>query len=437
MKLIFVLIIISMSFLVGAITLDSPNDNSYHSLLNIDLTTTADLDNSNVSFFVNNESSFSATNEVCLFVNNNGGDELNCTFAFTQRDYLPATIFNMRFDNHTGNLIDSIGSMNMVFNGNPTYNVQGGASNGYYNYSINGFIEDLSPSFTLAHTDDFSLGAWVRVPEEFISSNIASVQGHSCNTRMLFGITSSVVLGFGSVALCTDDDFLREGSQIRLGVWEFIAATYDGTTHDCKTYINGELTASGNCWDGNGFSTTTVWRIGGGDGTYIGDIDEAWVVKNLVMSEEQINAIYKFGEGTYYWKVNSTNGTDTSTTGIQNFTLDITKPILSFNFSDSETSDSSISYNLTVVDSSPVNTTLDVNNVNIKDEQSKEIIDSIDLIFGKNNFVATAIDFAGNFDSIDTRIYRIEDGLKFSHFSNNNISFAFHGENNISRRFYS
>lgn len=432
MKIITILLIVFVTASTMAITLDFPEDGRHLPTITPNLNATNNLTNANITFYVNTSDGFNEDNAVCNILNTSD-TEVNCTFiAIPHVLDINSIDFYFKADEHLGNTTDnSGGGMDMLGDivGTPTYFTQGGVTDGYFEYNKTGsnYHQDLTPSFTVSHLDDFTYGMWIRVPEENCiagSNNNAGGQGLNSNAFTAFGRTNSVALSWDNVMISLDDANCRSGGGIPCNEWVFIVGRWDNV-HSCQTFINGEQKCTSTCWDGNGFSTTTAWRVGNFGEQFFGQIDEAWFDKGVTWSDSDILRAYEFGEGVYYWKVNGTNATTSDETETRNFTLDITPPVIFLNLTDEETTDTLISYLTNATDTNPITLNIsyqksDINNTS--GDSPVELTGLQSLQFGVNNFIVTAIDLAGNVAFAQAIL--IKTGW-------NNVSFKFYDNESI------
>ena len=412
MKPLIILMTILISASVFAITLDFPADGQHLPTIFPNLNATNDLINANVTFYVNTSDGFGEEQEICNLLDTSD-TEVNCTFhGIPHVKNINSIDFYFKMDEHLGNLTDSSGGgMDMGANivassGNfPIYRSQGGAINGYFDYNTTGtsYHQDPTPSVSLDDTDDFTYGMWIRIPTDQCvtgGSNFAGGMGQDSNTYTAFGRTASAFLNWNNVYISMDDAGCRSTGTVSIicNEWTFIVGRYDNS-HSCQNFINGVQTCSGSCWDGNGFSPTTIWNVGDFLGGWDTHIDEAWVDKGTTWSDQDILDAYEMGEGVYYWKVNGTNTTTTDETDSRNFTLDITNPVIFLNLSDGETTDTEVSYLTNATDTNPMTLNISYQMSDINDTTGTsplELIGLQSLQFGVNNFIATATDLAGN-----------------------------------------
>jgi len=404
-KIFFALGIIFMIGIVNALIIDSPSDGKYFQ--NLEIVAISELTNSNVSFYLNNETTFGEENLICFFNNTVDDEELICTSIIAENNIMDigSIDFYVKFDNHTGNLYDSSGNgmVMTLTNGVPIYHKYNGATLGYYNTNFSGQVifSDLTPTFTLGNGDDFSMGIWVY--DNFClytDSHTIALQGLTSNSYMAFGIAGSALRGYGRPYLSCDDAQATGGNSIPCREWTFISATYDGTTHEARTYINGEFNYNRTVYDGNGFATTTQWRVGAWEATnWNGSIDEAWTDKGVIWSDEDMLNAYKIGEGKYYFKVNETDGSSSTESSTLSYYIDRNNPTINLSFPRYETKNGFMNFSSVDTNSfSNVSLNLTLNGVQIDYVDFTDGIiytNETDLAKGDYNLTILATDLSG------------------------------------------
>ena len=404
-KFSFIFGIIMMIGLVNALVINSPENNTY--LQNGYFNVTSELASSNVSFYLNNETSFGSENEICFFEDTADNEELVCTSVIAENNILSigSIDFYMKFDNHTGNLYDSSGN-GMVMTlalGTPSYNKYNGATLGHYNSSDGSayIFSDLTPTFTIDDIDDFSMGLWVYDDTcHEVGANTIAMQGLASNGYMAFGISGSTSRGYGSVYLSMDDAQSSGGESIPCREWTFISATYDGTTHEGRNYINGRMVKNRTIWDGNGIVQTTQWKVGMWEATnWNGSIDEVWTDKGEIWSDEDMLKAYKFGEGEYYFKANEIDGGSSAETSMLTWFLDLYNPIINIVSPFYEHKDGTMIIKITDPNSFAnvsLNVTLDGVQIDYVDfNDSITYINNTELAKGDYNLTILATDLSG------------------------------------------
>ena len=141
--------------------------------------------------------------------------------------------------------------------------------------------------------------------------------------------------------------------------WQYIAVTIDGSTGDLRFYKNGILAQAttgqiGALVDGPLRIGASAYRKKGVDG----QIDEVRLTRRVLSADEIANN-YKLTDGTYYWKVIATDGTESATSVTRDFTIemdDAAAPVVTLQTpaNGSTTSSTYAQLDATISDESPV-----------------------------------------------------------------------------------
>jgi hypothetical protein len=83
-----------------------------------------------------------------------------------------------------------------------------------------------------------------------------------------------------------------EGPTITIGVWTFLAGTFD-TTKTARLYVNGVLTASSQNVNIGSVNTTADFKVGYIDTAWKGIVDEV-LIYNRALSESEIRTLYNY-----------------------------------------------------------------------------------------------------------------------------------------------
>ncbi|MDO8660574.1 MAG: LamG domain-containing protein, partial [Candidatus Woesearchaeota archaeon] len=130
------------------------------------------------------------------------------------------------------------------------------------------------------------------------------------------------------------------------GNWYLVALTYSDADNNATVYVNnvgrsftetGSLSAvSETGWIGVSSGATTTQN-------FSGVIDEV-AVYNRKLTSQELSNLYSLSSGTYYWKVQATDGTDTNNSATRSFVVGSTNGTLTFSIAN-PSADSNTSVN--------------------------------------------------------------------------------------------
>lgn len=206
-----------------------------------------------------------------------------------------------KFDESSGNAIDSVGEANNGTLNTVTQNVAG-KINTAYDFTVNktSYVDCGAADGTLDITgDDITLAAWIYHEGVDAQSWVISKMG----------------TGTGAYAMYVngDDDLVFTGdtgtgwsghtgdAAVPINAWSFVVATYNGTW--VNTYVNGTTKGTPVARTGNFISTAKTLKIGWEDAWnsqgFVGKIDEV-AVWDRALSDEEIVELYNDGDGLSY-----------------------------------------------------------------------------------------------------------------------------------------
>ena len=305
LSLALILIVLS----VNAIILNPQGQGKMTVLLNA---TNDIVGNANVSFFASIEDHFNSSHLTCLYENVPLNTDSLCNTTVVRNELIDSNLvayYKFDRDDSTG---DSKGSIDLTEqNGIVHHDNKGVLMDAYL---FNGVNHYLSSAGTIVDSDGFTASGWVKTTS-FDDMKVLHIGG-----------SGPLTVRQGLFRMCVDIDSCQPCTgRIDDGEWHFITAVVSLTESSC--YIDGVFDRTDfdnpNPINGNVFigkhATATQY--------FDGWIDEIRIYDNLLTAEEIAN-LYTFGEGTYYWKANATNATDTSDSSTQTFIKDFVLPVI-------------------------------------------------------------------------------------------------------------
>lgn len=437
-------ILIISIVLVNAITLNTPTPGFYTNLTTVPLNATIDdIDNSNVSFWVDNSTSFTK-DPICFFESVAIDAELICDFKGIQ-NIIPTEnlVLYLQMNQYQGSssTADSALSNNIVTVSGAVF----GANNGSV---LGGYVLDGSNDFlainddnSLDITNNFTLAGWVKRRD----GTLATLNRHTLISKDGAGDTTGAynlyVNEFTNQGFSYETNNLggcNSANTIPVNEWTFISVTMDAGT--VKMYTNGEQVQTSVGAECTGVAAATantrqliLGRRAGFNGWYNGTMDNIMIF-NKSLSTQEMAALFFIENMEFFWKVNATNGTTTTETATQNFTIDTIAPIINSNVIDGERfPNSTVFVNITVNDTNPDTLVVYMDNVLEFSGVSENFTKTFDLSKGVHRMNVTAVDLAGNSAFRKFLFYVLEDNYIVTYFSNQNLSIAYFSNDNITK----
>lgn len=326
MKIQILIISLLMIGLVSSLTINSPTNNGWVqdkiSLLNV----TSELTNSNLSFYVANDTNFDRGNLICYYTNT-GLDSYGCNFTATTKTIPTSNLLtHWKFDRENP-MLDSQGYKNIDSVLGGASNIQNGGvlKDAYYFDGINDQLYlDSTPSY-FANTGKQTVSFWFNRFDNRVSYLIAYWQTSSKNRFYVSTSGDNIGATIGSTGFGCG----QAGINYEYNEWNNLVVIRDATTNRGLCYLNGELITNTSVSFGTKTATQTMYISGGpntGYPVFKGYMDDFYIWNRQLTSDEIAN-LYEYGEGTYYFKVNDTNGTIENLA--QTFTRDLYNPVLS------------------------------------------------------------------------------------------------------------
>ena len=313
----------------------SVTTNSYQ-ILNVTVTD-LDADATNVSIYGDNQANLSSL--LAFFQNVANGTTL--TYNWTA----PTIQVNTSDTNQVSiwrldtNISDTLGINNGTTSGTrATLNQSGGYFGGAYKFGSTTtadsqvFIQGTTLN-GISTASMFTVAAWININSIYPHQTIFSVSNITTASNYFQFMGGYNVSGGNFLAGYlryggTDRWLIRGGSSLAKNTWYHAVITYNGTNPDF--YVNGVLETKTLVTNNNQSKTLTdipglgVWRIGsvnnGGSvaNSFNGTIDEVgfW---NRSLSAAEISSLYALSNGTYYWKVNASDGINITTSATRQF----------------------------------------------------------------------------------------------------------------------
>ena len=319
-------IIILLCFLltptIMAVTLNTPTSNEY---IQGQLNATSVLSNSDLSFYVNNESSFGPDNLVCLYDNSATGD-YTCDYLANRNAYPVENLaYHWKLD-RPATLTDSVKGAVGVNNG-ATHLENEGIVDSYSFDGTNDWIE-IGPLGAGTWNNGYTISLWVwrdiDVPNDPLMGGDDAGANRMFQLRHLQG-TYNFYFG----------DLTSSGTRcLPVGVpgdsnkWTHIVANYNLT----DGYIMVDGVKGGECststYDATDNPGIEFGRNIIASEHWDGKIDDVMIF-NRSLTEAEIANLYNYQEGEYYAKVNDTAGTPEESSSVF-FYLDLNEPILDY-----------------------------------------------------------------------------------------------------------
>ncbi len=388
MKKTNILLTISILLIIGLADALIINNQVYFPIAVPTLNATSEILSSNLSFYVNNESSFTEDNLICQHREIDLGDFL-CEFKTVRKELIDANLVSYwKFDRDdstgdskgTNTLIEGGGILHEINNGSilDAYRFDGGSDGDANNF--------LRTTFSISTVgDDFTYTAWIKTSAGDDDKII------STNGRHPLGIISPGVL-----RVCLDGSCSQGTTSIIDNEWHFLAVS--GGVSDSFGYVDGVLEIldtdapadiTGIVLFGSNFDSMSFF--------FSGIIDEIRLYDKS-LSGDEIRSLYVYGEGEYNLKVNDTNTSDTESS-TQDLIIDLTKPLIN-DLTRQLEEKNDYPFNIVITDS--YNTTL---NLTVDGEAAlfvpknntlQNFTFTITLSDGRHDYLIISEDLAGN-----------------------------------------
>ncbi|MCF7861165.1 LamG domain-containing protein [Candidatus Woesearchaeota archaeon] len=327
-------------------TLNSPSDGEIELNVNpVILNATSDLSNSNFKFYLSNDTTFTEDELVCNY-SSVGLEAKTCEVMSVFPQDIPTENLVLWID-FDGDLLDKSGEGNNIYSSTMSSVPNGGLILGGYDFdygdNYNFVADDNSLDFG---TDGFTVSTW------------SYWQGGSTNQRIItssawkgsyncYNSLSSPSWDFGhdvgdgcSIEVCVNNGTVTTGPQ-RVSFnsvdcpidnpnsWYHYVIDYNRTAGKAFVYVNGkyqgytDISGVTGSYDNSG--TLKFDRL---YGWYHEAIVDEYMIFNKSLSAEEIRDLYHSFDNTYYWKVNDSNGVDSSEASYQSFIIDNGAPII-------------------------------------------------------------------------------------------------------------
>jgi len=425
MKLIYLIgvFVISMVSLTSAtITINSPNNATvfnYSSLIPIDFTS----DYGDIHVFVSHNTSFTDNNIICKYASS--GSYI-CNFSVVSTGAYESVCESLYKFGDDGNAVgDDSGS------GNDDCSVLGtvdaldncGVRKDCAEFTSTGDALSCGTGHSglISSSDDFTIMAWVYFP------TAENVLGTS-NQNYLFekGDQRPSVKVYGSTDEGRQITYTGSGygvndfnSQYIYDEWQHLV--YQQQAADVSTLFYNDVQS--------GFGATNPSMSGANE--YIGNnhnlgalnwkgyIDEMRICNRLFTTSE-LNEMYIYKDGIYYFKINNSNGDEE----IGWFIKDLTDPIINLIEPTYESHKGYIEFNIDDLTNTTINITLDgVNIGNLNSNETQYYLNETELSLGEHNLTIVATDEGGRITTKEKifDVLTIQDVKLF----NNNKNFVF------------
>lgn len=433
------MILVGLALFVSALEQVSPEDNFFTNQTTVNLNVTQNnVSAGNVSFYVNTSANYNEGNLICFFENITVGRSVDCDFTGIENT-IPTEnlVLHLRMNNNSGN----VATQDDSGNGNSIVTVSGavfGANSGNVlgGYSLDGANDYLAinDDNSLDITNNWTMAGWINRIDGtlatlgrntlFSKDGVADTTGaYNFYINPFDGSSSFTYESNNNVPTCNAPSGLLPDNE-----WHHVAITFESGS--VGMYIDGELVSS--CDSAPAPTANTrqliLGRRAGNNGWFKGAMDDLMIF-NKSLSESEMSSLYLQGDGTYFWKANSTNG---EITGSKNFTIDTILPVINSNVSDgARLPNTDQGMNITVVDLHPENLIVSIDGVEEFNGISTNFTEEFTFDKGVHKMSVTANDSASNTNFKNFLFYILEDNFKITMFSNEGISFAVNSEDSI------
>jgi hypothetical protein len=390
-KIVWILVLLTLPLAFAGIESTPVNNTifSYYSDIPINWNSTSD----GVNVYVSNESSFTGDDLICSY--GSGILTGQCLFTAIKTDYLSSNLKShykfgdsgtaLTFDSGTDPKSsatnygvvqeDNCGMIQSCseYNGNTDRLDYGDvrdallSKNADWTLNVAGKKRNTGTTNQLFHKNDDSPSMQVTTGDNF---NIAIYFNTACSPR----------------TITTLED-------IETDKWYFYTLTHDATANTFSSYLNGIFvgTITDTCY--NPGSSERIGGEGASGRSWDGVIDE-FLMLNMTLGSEDLNQMYIYKQGVYYFKINNSVGD--SITGY--FIKDLSNPIIKTNINDRKILNG-FSYTVNASDLTNVSMNVSLDGVLVynvsKNNTFQEFNDEIDLEKGLHNLSVVSIDSAG------------------------------------------
>ncbi|MBU0456781.1 MAG: LamG-like jellyroll fold domain-containing protein [Nanoarchaeota archaeon] len=305
-----------------SITPNTPENNSNFvaRVFNIIINTTiTDVNNdpSTVKFFAGNSSSISNAHGL-IYQKESVSSGSSINYNITSLPLTPdsSTKLLFHFDNRSEYGENDMLIYDFSENGNngtcsncPAFNLTGGKFAGAPKFDGSNDYVSVSNDASL-NLNDMTIELWIKRTSDASWNGIVE-KGNNNQYRLKFAGNNKIdflVSGFGNLVTT---------KSIPLNTWTHIAATFNDTDNGndvMRIYIDGVLQAYTPPRWGTPATTDSqlvIGALGSLSHHFPGYIDEL-AIHNKTLGAEEIKEHYKLKEGAFYWKVNASDGTDST-----------------------------------------------------------------------------------------------------------------------------
>jgi len=401
----FIILGICLVSLVLAITIDSPIDGEWFPNRTVELTATSELANSELRFYVSNDTNFNDSKNLICKYENSGEQVYNCNFtACIGEEYLEYLEYHLRFDDPTplANEVNGKSGISSI-SGAVHQNNAGLLQGAYYFRTNTADYLNLGDVNDAVLGNDFTVNIWGKldVPIGTQGSGYKLYWKNDDRPAMVVRASDGAFILYnhntdgGTHALVSGKFRLNDTK------WHMYTATYDHSNRYFNIYVDGN-------WEA-GRIASTLWspsaieyigcEPGIGDRGWSGWIDE-FKIFNKSLSHAEISNLYYYEDVKFKWKVNDTGASDEES-AVRTFYVDTKPPIINLNspyiyspkgYFDINFQDTNLFGNVSF------NITLDGVHIDSGDfNQTHDYYNQTSLSDGIHNYSILSTDLAGNY----------------------------------------
>lgn len=416
--------LLSMSLVSATITINSPSNRTifdYYSMIPIDFTS----DYGDIHVFVSHNTSFSDNNVICNY-SVSGTYECNFTAVYTGAYESDCESIYKFGDDGIGVEIDSgSGGDDCSVLGTVDTFENCGLRKNCAEFTTAGDRLSCSTSHSdiVYYTDDFTLMAWVFLPTalgglETGVQNYVFEKGDQRPSFKLYGASDS--LGYTSSYSGAVSSINDNPRQYVYDIWQHQVLQHDEGLNKGFLFYN-DVSSGGGAM--NPTFVGSAEYIGGGHSSqyFKGYLDE-FKICNRLFSETELAEMYVYKDGTYYFKINNSNGDEVYGW----FIKDLTVPVINLIQPKYESSSGHIELTITDLTNITANITLDGIQIDyLESNASQYYINQTSLSLGEHNLTILSTDEAGRI-TIKEKIFDVMTIQKIKLFDDDkNFTFKF------------
>jgi hypothetical protein len=214
-----------------------------------------------------------------------------------------------RFDESSGNAVDSSGNLANLANNNVTYGVGKYGNAAYFN-GTTAYFTGTGPNL---NGQSFTFSAWLwREAGGGQEIYFSQGSGDGDNNNLHLRIYDDGLMRFGYL----NNDLDAPAGTFAMGQWNYVVLTYDADTNARKIYLNGGAPKASDISASDFLGNTDLnigrWIRNGGDQYWTGRIDDLKIY-NRALTEAEVTAIAEGGAGPGLLDVDEVSPADNAT----------------------------------------------------------------------------------------------------------------------------